>query len=100
MLTPDFLQQRFFAGLERRVAELRTLLDRNAAEDADLEILTRAFHSLAGIGGTYGFPQVTALAREAEHFCGSVRTPLGDEELHVLRRAVADLEEFRLAAAA
>lgn len=100
MLTPEFLQQRFFAGLERRVVELHALLDRPSLDEMDLETISRAFHSLAGIGGTYGFPLVTAVARDAEHFCDSLCQPVRDTDLQILRRAVADLEQFRLAAAA
>jgi len=44
------LQKRFLAGLERRAADLTTMLNGSA----DSESLMRMFHSLAGIGGTQG----------------------------------------------
>jgi hypothetical protein len=63
-ITPEFLTQRFLAGFDRRVNELSVL-----AGKRDVTSLERAFHSLAGIGGTYGFPEVTRLAREGERLC-------------------------------
>jgi hypothetical protein len=65
-ITAEFLQQRFLAGFDRRVTELSVLLEKR-----DLPALERAFHSLAGIGGTYGFPEVTRLAREGERLSGA-----------------------------
>ena len=59
------LQKRFLAGLERRAADLTTMLNGSA----DSESLMRMFHSLAGIGGTYGFPQITEISRFCEALC-------------------------------
>lgn len=42
------------------------LLDETLASDVR-ELAERAAHKLAGIAGTFGFPQATILAREAEH---------------------------------
>ncbi|HEY0139344.1 MAG TPA: Hpt domain-containing protein [Thermoanaerobaculia bacterium] len=61
---PHILRAKFTVSLHRRVSELQEMLDQN-----DLVAAERAFHSLAGIGGTYGFPEVTTLARMAEHLC-------------------------------
>lgn len=61
------LQRRFLDGLERRLADLTTELDRSADADA----LMRMFHSLAGIGGTYGFPHVSAISRRCEELCAT-----------------------------
>lgn len=63
---PNVLRAKFTVSLHRRVAELQEMLDRD-----DLDAAERAFHSLAGIGGTYGFPEVTNLARMAELLCGA-----------------------------
>lgn len=59
------LQRRFLDGVERRLAHMSTELD--AAADADA--LMRMFHSLAGIGGTYGFPRVSEISRRCEEMC-------------------------------
>ncbi|HEX9983288.1 MAG TPA: Hpt domain-containing protein [Thermoanaerobaculia bacterium] len=61
MITPEYLKTRFLSGLERRTMELYSLID-----VGDEDGIYRAFHSLAGIGGTYGFHEVTRLAREGE----------------------------------
>ena len=81
MIIPEALRQKFLAGLVRRTDELDLLI-----ESRDAEALYRAFHSLAGIGGTYGYPTVTALAREGEtHSHGG--------DVAALRRIVADLRK-------
>jgi HPt (histidine-containing phosphotransfer) domain-containing protein len=67
-LSAEALRTRFLSGFQRRVDELHILL----ASD-DLRAAERAFHSLAGIGGTYGFPLVTTLARRAEHHCATAK---------------------------
>jgi chemotaxis protein histidine kinase CheA len=59
------LQQRFLAGLNRRVIDLTTTLD----VSSDPEPLMRMFHSLTGIGGTYGFPRITEISRSCEALC-------------------------------
>lgn len=63
---PHVLRAKFTVSLHRRVTELQEMLDHD-----DLASAERAFHSLAGIGGTYGFPEVTNLARMAEHLCAA-----------------------------
>jgi hypothetical protein len=66
---PHWLRDRFLSGLERRVGRLNDLLAEERYQEAGL-----LFHSLAGIGGTYGFPAVTTLALEAERICGRAVT--------------------------
>lgn len=63
---PEVLRAKFTVSLYRRIHELQEMLDQN-----DLIAAERAFHSLAGIGGTYGFPEVTNLARIAELCCAA-----------------------------
>jgi HPt (histidine-containing phosphotransfer) domain-containing protein len=82
------LRDRFLTGLERRVGELTAALAAN-----DVETLTRQFHSLAGIGGTYGFPEVTELARRAE-------TLTRQSSFNAVRRIVDALAAVRMRAAA
>ncbi|HMC22080.1 MAG TPA: Hpt domain-containing protein [Thermoanaerobaculia bacterium] len=84
------LQQRFVAGLERRLGDLIVLLDSTAEPEA----LSRMFHSLAGIGGTYGFPDITTLARQGEESCRqSVEElrPLLPTELNALRALISSI---------
>jgi len=61
------LQRRFLDGVERRLADMATELDRSADADA----LMRMFHSLTGIGGTYGFPRVSEISRGCEELCAA-----------------------------
>ena len=52
----------------RHVAELRALLERaERGERGALDELRRALHKLAGSGGSYGFPDVSARGRAGEH---------------------------------
>jgi chemotaxis protein histidine kinase CheA len=59
------LQQRFLVGLNRRVEDLTTTL----SVSSDPEPLMQMFHSLTGIGGTYGFPRITDISRSCEALC-------------------------------
>ncbi len=62
------LRREYLADSSQRVEELRRILARLAAgERAALAELRQAFHRLAGSGGSYGFPQVSACSREGEH---------------------------------
>lgn len=79
MLTAELLRARFLSGFQRRIDELQQMLASN-----DLAGAERAFHSLAGIGGTYGFPEVTTVARRAERHCAKAK-------LQEARRAVESL---------
>jgi len=82
-ITPALLAERFAAGFERRLCELARL-----ADAADAEGLRLAFHSLAGIGGTYGRHDITELAREGEVHCAM-------RDLAGVRRVVAELLDRR-----
>jgi hypothetical protein len=83
-LDPHWLRERFFSGLERRVGQLNALLAAQRYEEAGL-----LFHSLAGIGGTYGFPAVTTLALEAERICGRAVTSDRSTRLQSIVEALA-----------
>lgn len=84
----EYLERRFAEGLVRRLATLTELL-----ADRDLEGARQALHSLAGIGGTYGHPRVTEVARRGEHSCER-----GD--LEGFAGAIRDLERYRQTAVA
>jgi HPt (histidine-containing phosphotransfer) domain-containing protein len=80
-----------------RVAELRADLERlsDGADDAP-GALKGKLHRLAGSGGSYGFPEVSAIAREAELWLAG--GPPGNEMLPGIRDIVARLEaEFEKA---
>lgn len=79
----EMLQKRFAAGFERRIADLT-----GQAERGDFDALTLGFHSLAGIGGTYGHHDVTEVARDGEHFAEQ-------HDLGRVRAAIAELEHIR-----
>ena len=61
------LQRRFLDKLEQRLADMTVELDRSA----DAGTLMHMFHSLAGIGGTYGFPRVSEISRRCEELCAA-----------------------------
>lgn len=86
-MPPEILRARFAPSFTRRLLDLHDVLDR-----ADLVTAERAFHSLAGIGGTYGFPLVTTLARRAERHCQYAR---GKKVQHLLDRLMAIATELR-----
>lgn len=96
----SFLQARFVAGLERRARELGGLLEVLSVVRDDTETTTdamRAFHSLAGIGGTYGYGEITAIARSAETTCARALeegTEIQPGELHHLFGAVTAIREI------
>jgi diguanylate cyclase (GGDEF)-like protein len=70
--TLDDLRNAFVkTSLEKaaRAKELVARLEAKPDDDAAREDLMRFFHSLAGIGASHGFVQVTALAKEGELEC-------------------------------
>ncbi len=68
----DALRASFVSRSNAHLEEARGWLDTLAASPGDgetLRQLMRFFHNLAGIGGVYGFPQVTVLGRDGEVRC-------------------------------
>jgi HPt (histidine-containing phosphotransfer) domain-containing protein len=61
----EHLQERFRSGMERRLATID-----EALVESRFEEIERMFHSIAGIGGTYGHPAVSEIASAAEELCG------------------------------
>jgi hypothetical protein len=102
-LSLEFLRSRFLAGLERRIAKLRVLLDSFSEGPEDrmaIESLNLEFHGLAGIGGTFGFHEITWVARKGELASRSVskhEDPITAEQRRNIRTAV---EELAMAASA
>ncbi len=93
----EILQRRFRERLPVRLHEIEIRLNRLEECPADhgvlLEIM-RGFHSLAGIGGTYGCHDLTARARVSELICLDVleggRT-VSAADVAILREAVLSL---------
>jgi hypothetical protein len=75
-----FLREKFLGNLPRRVAAMRATID-----GAGEEPLDRQFHSLAGIGGTYGFHEITHLAKAGEAACAAGRHT---DVLHAIVNAI------------
>ncbi len=74
------LRQEYLRDSSQRVDELRQLRTRLALDQrAALADLRQAFHRLAGSGGSYGFPDVSARSREGEQL--AVRLASADTAL-------------------
>jgi HPt (histidine-containing phosphotransfer) domain-containing protein len=86
-MIPAALRERFLSGLQQRVDEMHAAL-----ATGDVQTLARQLHSLAGIGGTYGFMEVTELARKAERLAQRGR-------FRAVERIVSALERVREQAA-
>jgi HPt (histidine-containing phosphotransfer) domain-containing protein len=83
--TPDMqekyrqLQQQYAANLPEKIAALERgwqAVIQNPADPTQYQILVRAFHTLAGSGGSYGFHAITNLCREIEDALESAHPPL------------------------
>jgi chemotaxis protein histidine kinase CheA len=96
-LTLEMLHERFRSGLDRRLSQLNACLLTlhspmdPAAKWRSLEELTRGFHSLAGIGGTYGFSAISEAARRGELTCGSIELPLSAGHAGMLAEVIESL---------
>lgn len=98
-LVPKFLE-RLDERLRRIDAALETVVD---ASGEPLETVMRDFHSLAGIGGTYGFPEVSRLAREGELLLRraiSEQRAVRSTEAAVAHVLVTEMDAIRMRAAA
>lgn len=81
------LREHFRVRLRARMAEIRAIVERIAAGQTPADALALQFHSLAGIGGTYGYPAVTELARRGEELCQG--KPLALDAIHEIAGAIA-----------
>ena len=63
------LQREYLAELPAQIAEIRDAIGafREGHDGAD-DALRARFHRLAGSGGSYGFPEISSVAREMEHW--------------------------------
>jgi len=90
------LRREYLADSLKRVAELRGLQAALAADPrAALVQLRQAFHRLAGSGGSYGFPAVSARSRDGEALtqrlqsAGSELTP---KDLAAIGECIRDID--------
>jgi diguanylate cyclase (GGDEF)-like protein len=96
------LQARFRETTRVRLQEMRSHVAKLTKEPSDAAAiagLTRAFHALAGLGGTYGFPRVSELGDEAESSIARVALPVSDALLKRWRE-ILDAVETELEARA
>src|SRR5215207_6432043 len=70
------LQREYLAEFPERIEELRADIAafRAARPDAAASLKTR-FHRLAGSGGSYGFPEISVVAREMEQWIATKPAP-------------------------
>jgi diguanylate cyclase (GGDEF)-like protein len=92
--TLDDLRNAFIkTSLEKsaRAKQLVAQLQKEPGDEAAREELMRFFHSLAGIGASHGFVQVTALAKEGELECIALKkagAPAGPSEIDNWQRMI------------
>ena len=85
------LRRDYLRDAPERLAELRKdLAAFRAGEQDALESLRQRFHRLAGSGGSYGFPGVTEIAREMEHWILTPPAPT-PQKADRFEQAVQDL---------
>lgn len=86
------LRREYLRDSTQRVEELRGLKARLAQDQAGaLADLRQAFHRLAGSGGSYGFPDVSARSREGEQLAlrlASSDAPLKPGEVTAIEQCI------------
>lgn len=76
----DQLRRDYLAEAGTRLTEIRGDVDRFRAGAPDgLSTLRTHFHRLVGSGGSYGFPEISSSAREAERWLARNPSPAPDE---------------------
>ena len=73
------LQQQYAANLPEKIATLERdwhAVNQNPVDTTLYQTLIRSFHTLAGSGGSFGFPAITSLCREIEDALNSRQPPL------------------------
>ena len=95
------LQREYLAELPTTIADLRKNIEAfRHGEDVVAELRT-GFHRLAGSGGSYGFPEISEIARAAEQSVASSSQPAGSDRLdEAVRRLEAALTVARAQVAA
>jgi HPt (histidine-containing phosphotransfer) domain-containing protein len=86
------LQREYLAELPGMLLLIRSEIDRFRHGDSGAAAgLRTRFHRLAGSGGSYGFPRISAVAREIEQW---LRTDPHPSEAARMDAAVTKLEEL------
>lgn len=89
------LRREYLADSVTRVEELRQLRAQLAQGDlAALVGLRRAFHRLAGSGGSYGFPAVSSKSRDGERVIQRLESagiPVNPGDISALDQCVEDV---------
>ena len=76
------LHQQYAQKLPDRVSTLEKrwlALNLDDPHSAQFDNLVREFHSLAGSGASYGFPQITSLSREIENILLKAKSDNGQD---------------------
>ncbi len=91
------LRRQYLEQSSQRVEELQRLRGRvGSGERAALAELRQALHKLAGSGGSYGFPVVSARSREGERLAQGLEAAgaaVGERELAALDACIRDIAE-------
>jgi len=86
------LQREYLAELPAMLLDIRGEIDRFRRGDVSVAASLKAhFHRLAGSGGSYGFPAISAVARETEQW---LRTDPPPADAPRLDATVTRLEEI------
>jgi diguanylate cyclase (GGDEF)-like protein len=91
------LQREYLADLPKTFAELRSDIESFRRGEKVVPALRTGFHRLAGSGGSYGFPEISEIARAAERL---VQSELPPAEAGRLDDAVKRLEAVLTVASA
>ena len=94
------LRQQYAQKLPARISALeqqwQTL--NPSSQAAQYESLIREFHSLAGSGTSFGFPQITTLSRDIENFLMGAKSTTGQIPEQVRAEVNAKLAALKQAA--
>ncbi len=90
------LQREYLDELPKMLAELRSDIDSFRKGEKVLPVLRTGFHRLAGSGGSYGYPEISEIARAAERLVMSDPPPAQAGKLDdVVKRLEATLTAAR-----
>ena len=88
------LRTEYLASLPARLEELRTDIgDFKAGHRGATDSLKVRLHRLAGSGGSYGFVELSSIAREAERWLADPRQPEVCELEGIIDRLAREVEE-------
>lgn len=99
----QLLRKQYAQKLPARITALEQqclTLNLDDPDSKQYENLIREFHSLAGSGTSYGFPQVTVLSREIEKILLDAKSALNQDLDHVKFEINTRLSKLKQAATA